>query len=1041
MNIIKVPVTVDERILVPIQVDEYKHGRESNELKTRFSMKDKITFIADLSNSIGGNSLVRNYGFEKEHVHEWYPADFGGNWDYKPNSPRAVSSRVPFWREKISSKNKNNQYAAGTYSTLYLPGNPIPDSCSVVSSPIAITGGTRFKLSIDFSVRDGYLVYKSNVTPPKIPKTVSVKSYNTNRVTVVDVPEPLGPGGWEIRSMNIRPIYGALVSWFDSSDTHILTEVAIVKRGGTMLNNDLPPGDDELPTPRPVKPPVYLEGDIRPPSFSPEIGSPIIGVPDFIIPEPEEPPSRPVYNPGVWKTFSSVIVSPANASFAKVEIFSVPIEILPRKFIERADSKIYFDNINLQGHGPFLEIRMPTNDNALLMDSKSYMTVLSPDIKKETIVNEWDTRDASPLFAATGSKEPLSLPKDLKFGNEDDANIWQSWIPFSCDFSSLTGGARIKKATLIFTASASTPIIPTDISSIAKGFESSLEIKQPTDWDSLKGKTIRKLTSENLIHTWVAGEQYEIDVTESAKSLFGQEAIQWDIVNGMWRHAAIMLRDNGSTKRALRSIAGPTHPIYPSPKLKVEYTYNHYDNKMFALVVNKHPDRKNINHASTTWKHLIIGRKKDGEAEDISRGQLWFDLSSIPSNEIVESARLCLYHLGSHSNPNGGKLEGRAFLKKWDWKGSTWLKQFGTKGWTTPGAGTEDVSSTKMFDFAGPFPENDWIRIPIEPATINSWRTSPQTNYGIQLKHSSEETGGFFFYGQFFENAGARPVLIVESESGNQYRIFDDSDYGTLPEPDNPPEEPIEPIKRPVTMVGTPHMEYNRPSVGWSHTIEGEENTNRFLLVFAPHEGTTTPKDTSQNYLTTLKYGDMDMTHICNGHNEPNPVLVNKAQIVAWGLAIPNDLPKGTTLQFSGNAPSNDYIALYIMEFVGVNSESPVYQKHSGRNNSASAKQYVAGGFNLEVLPNGQIITGIALSNGDVDFKTLVPMPENSQTVLHRRKHGRTIGLFGASSLSNVPETSTITYNLNWKWAKTDADPTNNGSWSALVAISLNPMQ
>lgn len=1040
MEIIKVPILVDERISIPIKVDKYVNGRNGTELKTRFAMSDKITMIPDLANSIGGNSLVKNYSFEKQGVNPHNAESWSGTWSSKPEQPRPITQGVPIWREKVLSKNKNNQYAAGTYSTLYNLGTP-PQASSVVSDFISIEAGMRFRLSVDFSVRNGYLVYNSNITPPEPPEFVVIKSNATSEDITIPVPEAIGYEGQEIRSMNIRPIYGVIIHWYSASNTHISSELAFVKRGNTLLNPDLPPVDDELPPPEPVRPPIYLEGGFDT-GFSPEIGAPEIGTPDLNPPSVIRPPrfetpgrgSNQVYNPGIWRTFSSVVTSPVNATLAKVEIFSAPIQILETPFKKRVDSKIYFDKVNMQGHGPYLELIMPTEDKALSMDSKSYMTVLSPEVEEETIILEWDTKNAVPLYNVTGCREPLADNRELKFGNEDDNLIWQSWIPFSCDFSSLTGGAKIKKATLVFAAANSTAMIPTNISSIAKGFEAELNITQPDNWDALKGKTIKNLISEPLIHTWVTGEEYEMDVTESAKSLFGRDSIYWGNQGGIWGRAAIILRDSGSTKRVLRSIAGSTHPTYPSPKLKIEYSYNHHDKKALALIVNK--ERPHLNHGTTSWKNLDVGRKKGGSVDDISRGQLWFDLTSIPSNETIESAELGLYHLSQYSNPNDGSLQGRKFIKKWDWKGSTWAKQFGTKEWSTPGAGEGDVDNTLLFNYNGVFPENDWVRIPIPKSTVDSWRNSPQTNYGIQLRHNSESNGGFFFLGQFYQDVMARPHLKVVTNVTTHF-IRDDSDYGAGSEP---PETPQDPIKRPVTLIGREYQ--HKESQGWEYTIQGKQNTNRYLLVFTPYVA-------KQKFLSNVACSigtlpEKEMTHICNGRNTLPLQYEVRAQIVAWGLVVPNDVEEGTRVSFSGNIGGGDdgHITLYIMEFTGVDSNNPIYESYGGRDMSATTTTFPS--FSLEISPKGQLVTGIALADNRVPLGSLEP--NSNQTLLDKRGHVGAKGYLGTAYILNPPETRSVKYNLNWKWNShpgtpvSGSYPIDTGSHSAVVAVSLNPM-
>jgi hypothetical protein len=120
-----------------------------------------------------------------------------------------------------------------------------------------------------------------------------------------------------------------------------------------------------------------------------------------------------------------------------------------------------------------------------------------------------------------------------------------------------------------------------------------------------------------------------------------------------------------------------------------------------------------------------------------AHGLLKFDVSAIPSNATVTSAKLLLYTLSDPDLASGGTLLWPAGMP-WT-HDATWYTSDGTTSWTAPGG---DLASTygKGLDAV----DGPWLEWDAMDSFVDDWRANPGSNYGLIL--TQPFTDGFTLY-------------------------------------------------------------------------------------------------------------------------------------------------------------------------------------------------------------------------------------------------------------------------------------------------------
>ncbi len=137
---------------------------------------------------------------------------------------------------------------------------------------------------------------------------------------------------------------------------------------------------------------------------------------------------------------------------------------------------------------------------------------------------------------------------------------------------------------------------------------------------------------------------------------------------------------------------------------------------------------------------LIAGRRRNGI---IDRALLRFDLTSIPTNAIVESARLRLTVVRLPLAPASSDFSLYPMLRSWTTDAS-WTSATAESSWESPGVGpgtdfAATASAARFVTAGGPyeFGPSSQLR-----ADVVSWVTNPAGNHGWLLKCENESSPG-----------------------------------------------------------------------------------------------------------------------------------------------------------------------------------------------------------------------------------------------------------------------------------------------------------
>jgi hypothetical protein len=147
---------------------------------------------------------------------------------------------------------------------------------------------------------------------------------------------------------------------------------------------------------------------------------------------------------------------------------------------------------------------------------------------------------------------------------------------------------------------------------------------------------------------------------------------------------------------------------------------------------------------------------------DINKGLIKFDLSSIPTNKTVTAASLTLTFWTDWNS--GITLKGSYLASSWDYNSSSlgWTYRTDTLTWAQAGIGGSDLVANKSFTISGLQATGDpqTLSVSLDVAQVQSWVTTPSTNQGILIEDQVNNEKVMIYSA---ENAAAsmRPTLTV----------------------------------------------------------------------------------------------------------------------------------------------------------------------------------------------------------------------------------------------------------------------------------------
>lgn len=382
------------------------------------------------------------------------------------------------------------------------------------------------------------------------------------------------------------------------------------------------------------------------------------------------------------------------------------------------------------------------------------------------------------LDATAESGDCTGRKKDSAFSSTDDAlyvgydsvSQRKSWIPFTVNFGSLTNGIHLISATLKLVAWDTQSLIDGSPCKIKAGIDTLINSTAPISWKTLNAKVMTNGASlSTLAQSWIEGQEYDIDITNSVKSLVGSDAITWNNGDKM----SAILQDFGSSVGSYRTITsteGNTdNPNYAAPVLELIYADNFCPDDVFDTWLSS-TSPKQTNYNST---QILVGEPNRGTT--YQRGLIAFNSELIPAGATITSATLSLY-LESEKSSNNRTLRAYRMLSYWDVYGASWSNKFGTSAWTTAGGfSPTDCEQTDIGNIALSSSEaKGWKVITLTASKIQEWVDSIAPNRGLLLKMDTESNDGYVFSSSQSDTSVAnhRPKFTIGyTLSGNPYTI------------------------------------------------------------------------------------------------------------------------------------------------------------------------------------------------------------------------------------------------------------------------------
>lgn len=960
--------------------------------------------LSDIARTTG-TSLVPNGTFSFPRAGEYeVPHYWNGDWfdKYATMTPEKPMGFYWDYFPPIGNSKKQWEVATGVSALISVPPTSLGFTY-IFSSPFDIISGSEYSTSIRFMSDNGYWNIGKYDRLPNKEDSYGVTIQGVE--TIVNVGEenykylPTNP-----RAYTLEADYGAIIVYTNSGST--FSELIAFGRGRT--SNEINPYDTE----------TYI----------------------------------PQANP-IWKNYkSSFVPEGTGTSSARLYIYN--------RHVQRpSNSKttgwrrpwVSVDYAVVVPSVPYITQDMGSNSAPIQMDSYSYFEADSPSVKSQIknieFYANWITSTGCALTITSGSMTTTTYgfhrpgvdvgnnSYTLKFGKDEGETAWASHITFpGSPLNALTEGVRISSAFLTFTATKDIISTPSKTCYIATGMEDTdynTSPANPANYSNIVNKPIAGQLNTTLLESWVQGEEYTIDITNSVKEQLGRKAISW----GTTGNLAAIVKNNNSTIGGYREIASGSHLGYSGPKLTINYVGNGYPKNVIGTFIQE------VNPLSNYYRYTTMhvgGAQSKGNR---SRALLYFNLGSLPSGNI-EEAQIVLraynasYAGGTHTfnahTINGG---GTGNTVKWDWYGVSWQKRFGAgstaaTGWAG-GDWDTNVSAT-VSNVVNPPSGGTNVLMPFNTyglTRLNSMKNGTVKNHGFLIKDSSEtsDTRIMFISGNH-TSAEARPYLKVRIGT----KWYEIKNWGPSEDPsgggDTPPTPPTPPApSSSITMVKQQWSETGSNGATINYSLSGEINSNRYILVSEGWNDNNSQWGYDAHF-NTLTFNGISATPIVT-------VRSDESNLTMWGVVIPNNIPANTNIIITGTKVAavgggRRSVSLHIREFTHVNQTSPVYTTTKNHNGANSAIECVPGGLAINYLARGWVADAVFLANDSSELG--VPRVGFTHQV-----RDNSVLRYGFSHFT--PGTNNGSIAFNWTWNRQGGDYASSGSDNALGIVSLRP--
>lgn len=1008
--------TITDKITLPVKIPNFGSPIiiDSNDNAT-ISMKANIVDKGlRLKINQPGESIVINHNF-----YDWngcIPVSWEGDWMCNPGDEFLYKQSLPQFHRYIIGESvarsigpiKVKSGSGNATMGWTNPDDNLP-TYAINTTFFDVNGGSEYSIDISFIARNGIVKYPTRdilYTSPSLP--IALSNDLTIQSPISNIPLNVsssdnsfssfsGAGNSEKLTsdkliITVEPAYGAFIDWYNGSSKIGNSVLIGAKRGQT---------SDDI---------YWWEENAK------------------------------LTN----KEMKVSLTAPVNATRAKIYIWNHTNEI-PSGFTSISNPFIICSHINVMDINK--QFKFITNIEKTVypngegieenIDSISYMDINSP--KLDTI-EEFLLWDSSSLkggyYDVTSKSGEISSfgVKDLKFGNENKDTIWQSWIPFTPDFTNMNKDAKIESVKLIVTASSSQPYTPGKMCAISAGFEDKKSnVTQPTTNEVLKAKTAIKPVNNIITESWVAGEEYEIDITNSAKALFGNDVLSW-MTYTEWYTVAVILRDNSSGEGTHRTIAGIGNNDYSEPKLKITYSEQEYLENSYVTPIKNKKDTDFSNTSFYNRQSFRIGGTVKTESNsidtDCERALIYFNLSSIPSNETVTEAKITLRQSATSITTGTTSIAISDTMEYWGWKGSTWNKAFGVKFVVPHGHWTNNTINKVYATYNNmPKPTGDTARDFTFNADgrqkLNDIISGQSINKGFLIREINDRgpTMGKFagFLSPTHSNIAGRPSITITTNV-KTYVIQNKIDYDNAPPTD--PDVPIPPpTPKKIVLNKTQGLNYTYGTTQLLYKLKGAKNTQRYLTVseswlYESQQGVREP------YILSLSFNGQPMTELIKAGGTGN---YSNSRI--WGLAIPDEWEGGETVEYALTIirSARHSIWAVVRELSNVNKTTPVKSKASAGYTSVNPGKLT---MNIPVVPGGYAIDALSstgLYGVDPNKKSLTP--SINQTLDGKPDNIRFFSHYKSGSIPDTPS------NVALEWSIPKDAGRNVG-----VAVSFNPV-
>lgn len=603
---------------------------------------------------------------------------------------------------------------------------------------------------------------------------------------------------------------------------------------------------------------------------------------------------------------------------------------------------------------------------------------------------------------------------NLHFGNKAGSAKWKSWIPFtisgsSTEMQNLVTGIHVSSAILTLTPFDTVSFDMENRCRFKIGASQTPETSPASPEELLSRTTYGAVTKSIISESWISGQEFQLDITETMKSALSQICggdSDTIYISGVNTQVALIIDDDGSAdgeNRTFTSYEGSqSNPQYSQPKINLEYAYNETSRADDTYI-----DESSIHKRNYKEPTLLIG-ELNGKKR---RGLLRFDLSEIPSAATVTSVKLYLYAISTQGAASD-TLNVHKMLRNWDSISSSWTFRYTAHYWGASGgqSGTDYESAVSGSKVIATNPTG-YQEIPFTTSGINYIQgiiDKSVQNYGFMVKFATESENLKTFGASDNQYKLYRPYIVITTSAHGTFTI-----KGNLPGSDDP---------LPPTVTGKVEKASQNQLLGsnatsFNYNFTAPANSNRYFVLFEFRQS-------NSKTITSIRLdGTVNMNKIES--------IYADSSLVAWGAVIPNNWAAGShqvAWEYSTSSGQGRHY-LFMVELKGVNQTSPINETFKIRQSADSASVIQTDSSHIYYVGGGYVIDAIILLGDNTNFSPSTNQQAIFSSISSNPNPIHTL----ASSIYTVINSAGGRANMRW-----DFRSGSTGD-SSMIALSFKP--